>query len=228
MNTVLKNLYLAVIKRRNIQPSSKFIKDNFFNLVVVILVVILLLNNCKSTSSGETGVKIIRDTTWITKDSTIYSKPQVIQTIPVNVYHDTTFREYLPDTNYSKLVLQYQDVVNQLLAQNIQSDSLKIDSIGYVHVLDTVQKNLVIGRSFKYNLKYPIIKETIIQPSLKVRQLYVGGQVSGVQGSPVNSINGGLLYKTKKDYIIGVNAGFDRNGNILYGIQSYWKIKLKN
>lgn len=210
------------------EGSRKYLKDNFLQLVVLILLLVVLIKNCKPSGKSDGTPAIVRDTVWVIKDSTIYSKPQVIKTIPVNVYHDTTFREYLPDTNYSKLVLQYQDVVNQLLAKNIQSDSLKIDSIGYVHVLDTVQKNMVVGRKFHYNLKYPVIKETITLPTPKKNQLYVGGMIQGEKEALVNGINAGVLYKTKKDYIIGANAGFDRNGNILYGIQSYWKIKLKN
>ncbi len=205
----------------------KFIQNNFFNLVVLVLLVILLLKNCKSTPSVDGPVKVIRDTTWIIKDCTINSKPQIIKTIPINVYHDTIYKEYLPDTNYQKLVQQYQDVVSKYLATNLYSDSVRIDTIGYVKVTDTVSQNQILKRGYRINVKYPIITETVIKPAPKVRQLYAGGQVSGVSGSPVNGINAGLLYKTKKDYIIGANAGFDRNGNIIYGVQSYWKITLK-
>jgi hypothetical protein len=206
---------------------SKILKSNFLSLVILILLIVILLKNCKSTPSTEQPVKVIRDTTWVVKDSTIYSKPQIIQTIPVDVSRDTIINHYIPDTNYQKLVIQYQEVVNQLLAKNIHSDSLKIDSIGYVKVVDTVTKNMIVGRSFKYDLKYPIIKETIIQSAPKVRQFYIGGMLQGTKEAPINSINAGLLYKDKHDRIMGANAGFDRDGNILYGVQSYWKIKLK-
>ena len=204
----------------------KFIEKNFLSLVTLVLVLVVLLQRCDAPNPSDKP-KIIRDTTWIIKDSTVYSKPQVIKTIPVNVYHDTTFREYLPDTNYSKLVLQYQDVVNQLLAKNIQSDSLKIDSIGYVHVLDTVQKNLVVGRSFKYNLTYPVIKETIITPPARKNQLYVGGEVEGSLTSLVSGINAGLLFKNKKDQIFGLKAGLTSQGQPNVGVSSFWKITLK-
>jgi hypothetical protein len=224
---VLKNLFSPSKKRKSKLDTSKFIQQNFFNLVVLILVVVLLLKSCKSTPSGDTQIKVIRDTTWIIKDSTIYSKPQLIKTIPVDVSRDTIINHYLPDTNYSKLLAQYQEVVKKYLETNLYSDSVGIDTIGYVKVTDTISQNQLLKRGYRINVKYPIITETIIKPAPKVRQVYAGGQLSGIAGSPVNGINAGLLYKTKKDYIIGANAGFDRNGNILYGLQSYWKIKLK-
>jgi len=204
----------------------KFVKENFLSLITLVLVLVVLLQRCGAPNVSDKPT-IIRDTTWIIKDSTIHSKPQIIKTIPVNIYHDTTYREYLPDTNYQKLVIQYQEVVNQLLTKNIQSDSLKVDSIGWVHVLDTVQKNLVVGRGFHYNLKYPIIKETVIMPPVKKNQLYIGGEVVGTNINLVDGINAGVLLKNKKDQIFGLKAGLTADGQPNIGVSSFWKITLK-
>ncbi len=203
-----------------------FVQKHFTTLVILVLVVVLLLKECKPAGSPE-GPTIIRDTTWVIKDSTVYSKPQVIKTIPVNIYHDSTVREYLPDTNYARLVVQYQNTITELLSKNIQLDSLKIDSTGWVKVTDTVSRNRVTGRGYTYNLKYPIIKETQILPAPLKRQFFVGGMVGGSKEQPVNQMNAGLLYKSKRDHILGVNAGFNQQGQLTYGLQSYWKIKLK-
>ena len=200
---------------------------NIHNLIVIVLILILLLQRCNENPIPDVPT-VVRDTTWIIKDSTVYSKPQIIKTIPVDVSRDTIINHYIPDTNYQKLVLQYQDVVNQLLAKNIHSDSIRIDTNGYVKIIDTVQKNLIVGRSTKVDVKYPVIKETIIQPAPKVNQVYAGGQISGQTGGQViNGINAGLLLKNKRDQIYGVNVGLNTNGQVSYGLQSYWKIKLK-
>ena len=203
----------------------KFVQKNFLSLVTLLVVLVVLLQRCDAPNPSEEP-KIVRDTTWVVKDSLVVSKPQLIETINIES-HDTIINHYIPDTNYQKLVLQYQEVVNQLLAKNIQSDSLKIDSIGYVHVLDTVQKNLVIGRSFKYNLKYPIIKETITLPPVRKNQLYVGGEVEGSLTNLVSGVNAGLLFKNKKDQIFGLKAGLTPQGQPNVGISSFWKITLK-
>lgn len=204
---------------------KSFVEKNFLNLVILVLIALVLLQKCGGDPSAPQEPKIIRDTTWIIKDSTVYSKPQLIKTIPINVSHDTIINHYIPDTNYAKLVLQYQSVVNELLAKNIHTDTIKIDTFGYVNIIDTVQKNLIVGRDFKYKITYPMIKETIIMPEKKKNQVFVGGNIQG--STSANQINAGLLFKTKKDYIFGGTIGVNNKGSLQYGVQSFWKIKIK-
>lgn len=201
----------------------KYIVNNLLAVIIVVLVVIVLLQRCDSDPVAPVEPKIIRDTIWTTKDSIIYSSPKVIKTIPVKVID----KQYLPDPNYDKLVLQYQELLNNYLAKNIQKDSIKIDSIGFVKVTDTVQNNIVKNRKWEYDLKYPTIKETIVMPPKQVNQLYLGGGIKGNQVSLVNSLDLGLLYKNKKDQIYGISVGINTLGQIQYGVQSYWKIKFK-
>ena len=204
----------------------KFIKDNLISLIVLVLVAIIFLQRCSEVGPEPIPPKVVRDTVWVVKDSVVNSKPNVIKTITVSS-HDTIINRYIPDTNYAKLVLQYQDVVNQLLAKNIMQDSIRIDTNGYVKIIDTVQKNLVIGRSTKVNIKYPIIKETItIYPKPKT-QFYVGGELGGTQTGLINQIRAGALLKNKKDQIYGASVGINTSGQIIYGIGSYWKISFK-
>ena len=164
---------------------------------------------------------------WIHKDSTVYSKPSVIKTEPYAVPVDRWKTEYLPDTNYSKLVKQYEEVVRELLAKNISKDSLKIDSIGYVHVTDTVSKNIVTGRSYKYSLKYPIVTTTITLPEPKKNQFYYGGGLQGGNINAIDQINAGLMFKNKKDQIYNITVGLNSQGRVIYGVNAYWKISLK-
>lgn len=201
----------------------QFIKNNFFNLLVAVLLVVILLQKCSQPVEPVVPT-VIRDTTWIVKDSLIVSKPQVIKTIEIES-HDTIINRYLPDTNYAKLIVQYQEVVKELLAKNIHSDSIRIDSNGYVLVTDTVQKNVITGRSSQVNIRYPIIKETVTIPQKKVTQLYVGGVV---QASPaINQAGVGALLKTRNDFLFGGSLSVNTYGNLQYGAAAYWKLKLK-
>lgn len=203
-----------------------YVKNNFLSLIVLVLLVVILLQRCGAPKDPEAPI-IIRDTTWIIKDSTVYSKPQLIKTIPVDVSHDTIINHYLPDTNYDRLLAQYQEVVGRFLATNLYSDSVRIDTIGYVKVTDTISQNQLLKRGYRINVKYPIITETIIKPAPKVRQLYVGGGLEGNKTNLVNQINAGLLFKNKKDQIFGLNAGLTADGQPNVGISSFWKITLK-
>ena len=197
--------------------------NNILSIAILILAVIIVLQRSNSSPDIIEKPIVIRDTVWQKKDSLIYTSPKVVQTIPIKVVSE----KYLPDPNYEKLVLQYQELVKLHLAKNIQKDSVQIDSIGFIKVTDTVQNNVVQNRKWEYNIKYPIIKETVIQPPKKVNQLYIGGGLQGNQYNIINSVNGGILYKNKKDQIYGLSVGINTNGQAVYGVSSYWKIKFK-
>lgn len=170
---------------------------------------------------------IVRDTVWVAKTGSATTTPQLINSIPYPVDRLTKEVQYLPDTNYQKLVVQYQNLLQLYLTKNIQKDSLKIDSIGYVSVTDTVTKNLIANRKFSYNLKYPVITNTITLPPKPRNQLYIGGGIQGNQTSLVNQFNAGLLWKNKKDQIFGVYSGINTDVKLQFGVQSYWKINLR-
>ena len=191
------------------------IKDNFINIVVLVLLSLFFIERCNDNPPTEQKPTIVRDTIYFIKDSIIYSKPQTVKTIEI---HKDSVKTYMPDSNYKQFA---QDVLNQLLAKNIQQDSIKIDSIGYVKVTDTVQRNMIVGRSSEVSVKYPIIRETITLPYVPKNQLYIGGSLQS------NQISGGLLLKNKKDQIFGGSVGINNQGQLVYSVQSYWKIKVK-
>ena len=204
-----------------------FIKSNVLNFIVLILLAVILLQRCGG--GGEKDVippSIKRDTIWVVKDSLIASKPSVIKTIQVTS-HDTIINHYLPDTNYNKLVGQYQEVVKELLAKNIHQDSIRIDTNGYVKITDTVQKNLIIGRTTEVSIKYPVIKETITIHQQPKNQLYIGGGIGASQNALINQVRAGVMLKTKKDQLFGANVAISTQGTVIYGIDSYWKLKIK-
>jgi len=201
----------------------EFIRKNLLSLTIVVLLVIVALQKCAQPGASE-GPIIVRDTAWVVKDSLIYSKPQLVKTIEVES-HDTIINQYIPDTNYAKLVIQYQEIVNQLLAKNIMEDSVRIDSNGYVKITDTVQKNLIVGRGTQVNIKYPIIKETITLPAKKVNQVYIGGVFQTGDQNP--QVGASALLKTRNDFLFGGSLSINTYGNLQYGVGAYWKLKLK-
>lgn len=204
-----------------------FIKANVLNFIILVLLAVILLQRCGGGGRDKNPPvpSIKRDTVWVVKDSLITSKPRVIKTVEIRS-NDTIINNYLPDTNYNKLVGQYQEVVKELLAKNIHSDSIRIDTNGYVKITDTVQKNLIIGRVTEMNIKYPIIKETITVHQKPVNQLYIGGGLGASQNALINQVRAGVMLKTKKDQLFGANVGISTQGNVIYGIDSYWKIRL--
>lgn len=201
-------------------------KISLSEILIVVLLVIILLQRCSKEPVVVEQPKIIRDTTWVYKDSTITRQPQIIKTITVPVEQWNT--EYLPDTSsMAILVKQYNELASKFLALNISVDSLTVDTIGKVYITDTVTNNVIKNRKLSYNLKFPTITNTIILPEPKKTQWYVGGTIQGEQGAIISQINANLLIKNKKDQIFGGSVGLNNSGALQIGLSSFWKIKLR-
>lgn len=166
------------------------------------------------------------DTVWNEHDSTILKQMTVKEVI-----HDpVVIQQYVPDTNYERLKIQYEMLAKEFTAKNVYADTLKLDTLGYIAVADTTQLNKLLHRTYDYKYKIPTITEkiTITKYAPKRNQLYIGGGINVDKGIAPKSAEVGLLLKTKRDQIMGIKAGSDINGNVNYGFQSYWKIGSKN
>jgi hypothetical protein len=202
------------------------LKNNFLYFIIGILVLVVLFQNCSSNNdvSASQEVKTKATIKYIPVKGDVITLPGLIKTIP-----GKKEKIYLPDPNYDKLVNQYNDLVKAYTAKNIQSNHIKIDSIGYIDILDTVSKNVIIGRKVRYDFKIPetTIIRTIKAPIEKHNELYYGGGLEGGITQLVNQFNIGLLLKTKQDNIYNLYGGIDLDGHPQIGLQLYWKIKLR-
>ena len=196
--------------------------NSFLYIVVFVLVAFLLVSRCDHKTDMKPTV--VRDTLWVRHDSIVLSKPKFIYSIsPVRTELIKEI-QYVPDTNYKGLLKQYQALLVLYLNKNIIVDTLKLEKFGYVSITDTVHKNLVASRKYNYHIKYPEITEKI---TLHPRQFFIGGGLQGSKVDLVNQINLGVLYKDKKDQILGASVGLSNNGSVQYNINYYTKIKIK-
>lgn len=195
-------------------------------LIIIFLVLFTAFNKGDGCSSKQKKADTVtlHDTTWKIHDSLIIKKLKVKEII-----HDTLPPEYIADTNYPKLKAQYDAIVKDHLARNAYTDTLEIDSIGWIAVADTVKKNKIEYRSYTWNYKIPVITNTItIQNYEKPKnQFYIGGGIDVNKDLTVNNVHIGGLLKTKKDHILGITIGTQIDGGVVYGFQSFWKIKLR-
>jgi hypothetical protein len=194
--------------------------------LVAALIIIILLQRCGGIMIPVPQSKT--DTVVETKYTTITtegkSRPVFIKGERDTIV-ETEIEYILSDEDYG--IAERLDTLIELYSmKNIYLDSIPVDTFGYIKITDTVQQNKFLGRSFITNVTIPEKTITItntIYPKPK-RQFYIGGGISGNKISPINSVNAGLLYKDRRDRIFGIGASYD--GQIYYGISSYWKIKL--
>ena len=196
-------------------------------LIVVLFVIILLQRGCKNTNKPQIITKI--DTFIQVKYDTFirygHSKPEFVKGETDKIVETAT--EYVLSEEDYGLVEKLDTLIELYSMKNIYRDSVKIDTFGYITLIDTVQENKFLGRSFKTNITIPektiTTTKTITLPP--VRQFYIGGGLMGNRLSLINSASAGLLYKDKQDRIFGVSIGA-ASGQLSYGVSSYWKIKL--
>lgn len=200
-------------------------------ILVVIGLILLSRVGCNNGfgffDKPKADTVVVRDTVWNEHDSTIIRQ----MTIREVIYDiDTLPPQYLPDTNYAALKLQFEALVKEHASKNVYSDTLKLDTLGYIAVADTTQFNKLLNRSYDYKYKIPTITEqiTITKYPPKRNQVYIGGAINVDAKLAPSTAEVGLILKTKRDQIMGVKAGSDINGNVNYGFQSYWKIGSKN
>jgi len=204
-------------------------KENIKSIIIIVLFIIILLMKCGGNGGNKQtppidSIIIIHDTTKVTKDSLIKSKPKFIKgdSIPYAMW-DTM---YLPDTNYEKLRQQYVNNTRELLSKNYYVDSVAYDLNNYVKIWDTIQLNKLQNRSVRFNLTDLIIHDSvIITRTIKpVNQVYFGLGILGNKAELVNGIEASLMLKTKKDNIYEIKTQHINN-QLIYGIGTKWKIK---
>ena len=195
-------------------------------ILAAIIVILLMVLSFEKSGCNSPEIKAdtvtLHDTTWQVHDSLIIKKLKIKEII-----HDTLPPEYIADTNYPKLKAQYDALVVAYLAKNIYADTVKLDTLGYVAVADTVHKNEIHGRSYKYNYKIPTVTvtNTITKQAPPKGALFVGGGVSGSKEIGLNLLKGGFLYKSKNDKIFGLHIGINGNSQVIYGADAYLKLK---
>lgn len=197
---------------------------NISYIIIAILIVIICLGRC-NTPIVIPPPKVITIIDTITIRDTIKSKPKLIKVEPTPYEQWDTV--YIADTTYRGLKTQYLNMADDYLSNKYYSDTVYIkDSInGWLYIKDTVRKNALAGRGLEYLLNYPKVTTIITLPAPKVRQLYFGGELHGNLISPVALAAVGLIYKDRKDQMFGLSVGY--SDQIIYGVSSYWKIKIK-
>jgi hypothetical protein len=165
------------------------------NIVIAILVIIVLLFiKDKSEYIGKPSVIVTTDTVYQQKTFTKYKKGDLIPFVVL----DTT---YLIDEVHDTIT-----IVKDYNQVKVYSDTIKIDSLGYAYIQDTISQNKIQSRGFKAEIseKTIFVTKTII-PKPK-NEVYLG--VLGDLRAFDNKIGLGLGlgYKTSKNGLFTINA----------------------
>lgn len=182
-------------------------------VIVALVVVIILMRSCSNVIDKETTY-VKTDTIWKETKDTVTKNVNIVSV------------RYVP---VKETIFTSVDTCNkEYNRQTVYRDTIKLDSIGGITIIDTVFQNRLGKRTIFKDYKIPLVTKTstIIKAQQPNRQLYIGGNLFGDRRS-LQTITPGLLYKDRKDRIYIANVGVNFDGSITYGVGAYFKIKLK-
>jgi hypothetical protein len=173
-------------------------KINFTYIIIAVLVVIIFLQrSCSSVSTTE-------EPTVITKYDTIWKKTHDTITKEVDVvkiqYVKPEGPEYTPGEHIDTCRARFNYLLKQHSARRTYKDTIALDSLGTITVIDTVWLNKLGKRTYIKDYKIPLVTKTvtIIKAQQPKRQLYIGGNLFGDRRT-LQSFTPGLIYKDRKD-----------------------------
>jgi hypothetical protein len=165
------------------------------NIVIAILVIIVFLFiKDKSEYIGQPSVIIDTDTVYQQKTFTKFIKGKSIPFVVLDTIYNI---DEVHDT--ITIVKDYNQV-------KVYSDTMRIDSLGYAYIQDTISQNKIQGRGFSANFNLPTITITkVITPKPK-SEVYLGvlGDIRAFDNKV--GLGLGLGYKTAKNGLFTINA----------------------
>jgi hypothetical protein len=163
-------------------------------IVIVLLTAVLIFFIGSEARYTKSEPVILTDTVYQEKTFTKFIKGN---SIPFVVLDTIYLIDTIKDT--ITIVKDYNQV-------KVYSDTMRIDSIGYAYIQDTISQNKIQGRGFSANFNLPTITITkLIEPKSK-NQLYLGfiGDLKHSNGQI--GIGGSIALKTAKNTLYTATA----------------------
>jgi len=163
-------------------------------VVIVLLVAVLIFFIGSEARYTKSEPVIITDTVYQQKTFTKFIKGN---SIPFVVLDTIYIIDRVTDT--ITIVKDYNQV-------KVYSDTMRIDSLGYAYIQDTISQNKIQGRGFSANFNLPTITITKLIEQKSKNQLYLGfiGDLKHSNGQI--GIGGSIAIKTAKNTLYTATA----------------------
>jgi hypothetical protein len=146
--------------------------------------------------------------------------PEMAASKPIVIYKNT----HSWDTLWMETLVDTTAILQDYFAKYMYADTFRT-KYGNVVVLDTVTRNKIEGRKYLVDFTIPSEIKYVTQEAKQKNQIYFS--MGGLYNMNALSVGGGLLLKTKRDRMFGVNAYLGTDGMLTYNFQTMLKISLK-
>ena len=188
------------------------------NLIIVVLCILLFL---RTFGGGET----IPTERVVTKIETRYDTLTVEKKVYVPKYTTRIETKTITDTIVLKSKIDTLEILKDYYSKYVYQDTLKLDSLGYITIIDTITQNKIFSRNFDSQVLIPTT--TITNEIYLNRAKFFGGVSLGGNSKQINFLSGDLLYKSKRDNVYGLGLGVNQNFQPIVIGRMYWKISLR-
>ena len=179
-------------------------------LIMALALVLLYQSQCSKKDPVEPEVIVTIETKW---DTVSVTQTEYVPKWKTKIVteHDTIPQD-----------IDTMDILRDYYARYFYTDTLNLDTLGYLVLNDTITKNSILNRSFTSKIQIPtttITKEIY----LNRREFYWG---LGVQGrtDQLNYVGGEFMYRTKNKQVYGLGLGINQDFQPVIGGRMYWKI----
>ena len=199
-------------KKENYARRGRVKNITIFTLIVVILFLIKCEEDNKLTISEP--ITIIETETLI----------DTIETVKIKTLWKTNTK-FIYDTVIVNVPIEVDtlNIIQRYHQRNVYIDTLQIDSIGYVQVIDTIYNNNILSRSYIQDIEIPIKTINRIEDINKL-ELYVGfGTRYNMKKINWMGLEGAVKSRKGNLFILGLGTDIENNLSIGGGI--HWKLK---
>jgi len=181
------------------------------NVLIIVLVLLLLYQSqCSRKDPVEPEVIVTIETKWDTVN--------VIQTEYVPKWRTRVVTEH--DTIPQDI--DTMSILKDYYAKYHYTDTLTLDTLGFLVLNDTISQNSILSRSFTSDISIPtttITKEIY----LNKREFYWGMGVNGGT-SQLDYVGGEFMFKNKQRNMYGIGVGVNQDLQPTISGRIYWKI----
>lgn len=185
-------------------------------IITILVIIIILLSKCSGEQVETINIepeKIVE--TIIQTDTVTVEKEIIVPKWRTKVVKDTINIEKLIEVDSLSIIQNY-------LEKYVYIDTIKIDTIGFLTLEDTIYKNEIIYRKPKIDIEIPIKTVNLIE-KVNEREFYAGlGVRTTMNRYTWMGLEGSM--RTKKGNLFLIGIGTDNNNNFSLGGSVHWKI----
>jgi len=184
----------------------------------VLVIIIILLRSCNG-GGNSVGPKIV------TEIETKYDTIQTTKETYIPKWQTKIITETIVEIDTFTQPIDTLAILQDYYTKYFYQDTIKIDTLGYAIINDTITKNSIFSRDIKTIFTLPT---TTINNKIYLNKIEFYGGLGVVGGlNQLNYIGGEILMKTRKRTIIGLGLGINQNFEPALSGKMYWKIGRK-